>query len=323
MAVLTVIIPTYNRAHLVERAILSVLSQKCADFEILISDNCSSDSTRSVIEKYSADRRVSINFNDENLGMVGNWKKCIFDLVQTPWFILMSDDDYFVDDYYIRDVITAIEQHRPKMVFAAGFVSYEPEGNRATLELLGDGLTDGRKIFMSRGTVKPQDMLLCNIAFQRDDSIRLGFLDDSNDLCCDSKLFLNLCLEGSVYLINRPVCVYTLHGNNLITKLRSVKLYLASSVDHLLVPYARAKANNVPEHILKSYERNTNLKMIMRKTLWRLMVNDYGLYKSTLQRLRTIDDSYVRENYFGCLVRICSFFVYCFRSVLSKFFPAS
>lgn len=53
----SVILPTYNRANLLPRAIDSVLGQTYSDFELLIIDDASDDNTREVVQQYD-DRRI-------------------------------------------------------------------------------------------------------------------------------------------------------------------------------------------------------------------------------------------------------------------------
>ena len=47
----SIVIPTYNRSELVQGAVRSVLGQTFDDFEVVVSDNCSQDDTREVIER--------------------------------------------------------------------------------------------------------------------------------------------------------------------------------------------------------------------------------------------------------------------------------
>jgi len=47
---ISVIIPTYNRAHLVERAIQSVLDQAYQDFELIVVDDYPIDNTKNVVK---------------------------------------------------------------------------------------------------------------------------------------------------------------------------------------------------------------------------------------------------------------------------------
>lgn len=63
----SVIIPTYNRAHLVERAINSVLNQTYQDFEIIVVDDCSNDDTEAVIKRFH-DPRIRYIRHEKNQG---------------------------------------------------------------------------------------------------------------------------------------------------------------------------------------------------------------------------------------------------------------
>ncbi len=55
---ISVVIPTYNRAHLLPRAIQSVLSQGFAEFELIVVDDNSTDDTPQVIETFSDPRLI-------------------------------------------------------------------------------------------------------------------------------------------------------------------------------------------------------------------------------------------------------------------------
>jgi len=70
--------PTYNYARYLPEAIESVLSQDFSDFELLVIDDCSTDDTRAVVQKYAdSDHRVVFLVNERNLGMVENWNHCL------------------------------------------------------------------------------------------------------------------------------------------------------------------------------------------------------------------------------------------------------
>lgn len=67
----SVIIPAYNREGCVARAIDSVLAQTWQDFELIVVDDCSTDGTRAVLERYRGDPRVRLILSDVNRGGSG------------------------------------------------------------------------------------------------------------------------------------------------------------------------------------------------------------------------------------------------------------
>jgi glycosyltransferase involved in cell wall biosynthesis len=97
---ITTIIPTYRRPHLLKRAIKSVLNQSFEDFQLCIYDNASGDETKSTVEFFAKkDSRVKYFCHDTNIGALKNSE---FGLkrVDTPYFSFLSDDDLLFPDFY-------------------------------------------------------------------------------------------------------------------------------------------------------------------------------------------------------------------------------
>jgi glycosyltransferase involved in cell wall biosynthesis len=89
----SVCIPTYNYAHYISDAIESVLSQSFTDFELIVVDNCSSDNTPEVVNKYvRRDGRINYFVNKENLGFVNNFNECLRHASGEYVKILSADD---------------------------------------------------------------------------------------------------------------------------------------------------------------------------------------------------------------------------------------
>jgi glycosyltransferase involved in cell wall biosynthesis len=62
----SVIIPTYNRAHLISKTINSVLGQSFKDFEIIVVDNKSTDNTVEILQPYIAAGQIRLFVQDRN-----------------------------------------------------------------------------------------------------------------------------------------------------------------------------------------------------------------------------------------------------------------
>ena len=68
MPFFTVIIPLYNKEKYVENALKSILNQTFADYEVLIVNDCSTDSSVSKIEPYLSEK-VNLIHHDKNKGL--------------------------------------------------------------------------------------------------------------------------------------------------------------------------------------------------------------------------------------------------------------
>jgi len=292
---ISVVIPTFNRAELLRKAINSVLAQQGVALEVVVSDNASSDHTPAVMAEYANDPRVLCHRNQRNLGMVGNWRLAIFELARADWFVLMSDDDHFTDPTYLARAAAAIRQHRPKFVYGGGVIDNVVTGEQRTLRLPFDGLVPGTDVLASRGTVQPQDITLCNMVFNRADAKRLGFLDNPSNLSCDSAFYLQLCCEGPVFAVAEPVSVYLVHGNNLFERIQQDHALLAANLDYLAVPYAHALKLGLPDAVVSAFRQNARLDAHVAKTLLRLRLHDEAWYRDCHAHLKGLIPEVLRE----------------------------
>ncbi|MCW2312608.1 glycosyltransferase family 2 protein [Rhodoferax antarcticus] len=267
MAKISVVIPTYNRSSYLEGAIASVLAQTVKDFEVIVSDNCSQDDTEAVVEKYLFDDRVRYFKNEQNIGMVGNWRKAVYEHASGDWFILLSDDDYLIDTDYLANVSRMIEKNPSLvMVYANGYLLDESTGQQTLLELPFEENMHGVEIFMSRNTVKPQDFTLCNVVFNRKLAMNLNAFSNPNNFSCDSELFLKMAITGNVGVIKKPVSVYRFHSENLLKKIIKSPDLMYGNIDHLISPYLYAKGRVTAEQ-LATFKNNTTLEKFVTNTL--------------------------------------------------------
>lgn len=92
---ITFVVPTFNRAHCVGRAIDSVLDQRhlfSQDFEIVVVDDGSTDSTAGVLKRYASDEVVSIISFDTNRGL-GYARNAGFEYATGQWCALLDSDN--------------------------------------------------------------------------------------------------------------------------------------------------------------------------------------------------------------------------------------
>lgn len=87
---ITVAIPSYNKEHCIKRCLDSVIKEKDYIDKIILIDNNSTDTTFEIAQRFEP--TVTCIKNESNLGMAGNWNKCI-DECKTDWLLILHADD--------------------------------------------------------------------------------------------------------------------------------------------------------------------------------------------------------------------------------------
>ena len=95
---LTIFTPAYNRAHTLGRTYESLLRQTCDDFEWLIVDDGSKDSTKALVEEWIQEGKISIRYiYQQNQGMHGAHNTA-YRNIDTELNTCIDSDDYMPDD---------------------------------------------------------------------------------------------------------------------------------------------------------------------------------------------------------------------------------
>lgn len=134
---ISILIPTYNRAHYLPACLDSVLEQEYQNFEVVVSDNHSTDNTPAVMKKYLSDSRVRYYRNEINLGVIENWKKLLYEYATGEYGKLLCDDDYLIDKQHLKKGIGLILKEKLDIVISGSILEKEEKGGRIT-ELVYD-----------------------------------------------------------------------------------------------------------------------------------------------------------------------------------------
>lgn len=110
---LSVIIPTYNRAHLIENTLLSVLSQSCDDFEIIVIDDGSTDNTEEVVTRFNNSKIQYYKVSNGERGKARNegTKKAAGQYIN--WF---DSDDEMLENHVSKIKELATEKNHPEVI---------------------------------------------------------------------------------------------------------------------------------------------------------------------------------------------------------------
>jgi len=114
----SVVIATYNRSWGLKRAIINVLAQTFSDFELIISDDASTDDTPDVALSF-ADPRVLYYRQSHNVGVSRNWGTGV-ELAHGEFVALLMDDDWYEPKFLARRV-DALRAHAGSSFAFSGY----------------------------------------------------------------------------------------------------------------------------------------------------------------------------------------------------------
>jgi hypothetical protein len=202
----TVVIPTYNAAHWLPKAVDSVLAQQFRSFELLVLDNASTDDTPAVMRRYG-DPRVDYRRNRTNLGFAGNVHRGCRE-ARGEFVIVIGADDRLLPDFLTAAVAFLDAEPKVSMVHGPA-VWIDAQGRRFG----GTGhqwsrITPGHLAMLGAFG----DGFCFSTMLMRTAAIRAtGTFDESWRETIDLWLFLRLSLAGQVGYLDRILCEYRVH----------------------------------------------------------------------------------------------------------------
>ena len=209
---ITIAIPTYKRPELLKLALDSAINQtNYSDFEVVIVDNdperdCE---TERLLKTYS-DKRLRYYKNAENIGMFGNWNRCI-ELSWGEYLTILNDDDLLSNDY-LSTVTRLVEQKNNVNALIVGFQAIDSDGkmiwntpNRTSK------ITKLIPLDLLFGNINPGSL---GILFSKNSMIKIGGYNDSFYPSSDY-MFLVLYLVNfkNVFYLNKVLTNYRIADN--------------------------------------------------------------------------------------------------------------
>lgn len=148
-------LPVYNGGRFIRNAIESILAQTFTDFELIISDNASTDDTGDICRRYArTDSRVYYTRKNKNLGASRNFND-VFDLSTGKYFKWASNDDICEPDF-LEKCVRVLESDSSVALCHPGTRRIDEDGRNIgayTLKLKSDSpnpVTRFRELLMAK-----------------------------------------------------------------------------------------------------------------------------------------------------------------------------
>jgi glycosyltransferase involved in cell wall biosynthesis len=297
MKKVSIAITAYNQAHYIGQAVESALAQDYPNLEVVVSDNHSTDSIQEVMGRYASDHRVKYFRNETNLGMIGNFRKALYEYSTGDYALHLDGDDYFIDPGYIREAVELIDRHKLVMVFARSKSLYEKDNvliedkvNRDLPEVI-----NGNWFFLNfyRGYSLPT----LTAVHDRRYAMEIGFFEKSIR-STDWESLLRLIIGRKVGFVNRFVGVWRRHGMN-YTLIQDLDKIL-SNVEYVESPYRFALSRQAfPQDVLDLWRRRMLkryfVQVLLRAAITKNVAQKQGIVDFLLKYDRAVYDSIRRD----------------------------
>lgn len=272
----TIGLPVYNGAQTLRRALESLLSQGWKDFELIISDNCSTDDTEAICTEFALkDSRVRYVRQGRNLGSAANFA-FVLSQAEAPYFMWAAADDFWSPDFI--DVNLAFLRTHPDYVGSTSpnfHEGQEDEPEHLVNHALSGSIDSRMLAFMKR----PGKSHGFFYALMRTDVVRNCPMIGKSFTAADWAIILYLCAHGP---INRVSSGSLVLGENGISKSASAWRAFRSEPIELLIPLYRFSRYAI--RLTRTLPLRGRIKFLWNLALW----NAFASYVQARTEIRNL-----------------------------------
>ena len=242
---ISVVIPTYNRIALVERAIDSVLMQSIKPFDIIVVDDGSDDGTSEMIKK----KYRSINLVQQQNSGVSAARNNGIKHAKGDWIALLDSDDEWTEKKLENQVNRLIKN--PDYHFCHTNEIWIRNGVRVNQK---------KRHQKYGGYIFDKCLDICRISpsstlFKKNILEHVGWFNTQLPVCEDYDLWLRITADYKILFVDEPLIIkYGGHTDQLSQSVEGIELFRIKSLENLL-------ANTE----LSPQKKNLAITMIIKK----------------------------------------------------------
>jgi glycosyltransferase involved in cell wall biosynthesis len=215
----TIAIPTFNRASLLRSCVAAALAQSYQHFEVLVSNNASTDETAEVLECFD-DLRLRVVKQERNIGLIPNWNACLAE-AKGEYIVFVSDDDLVAPWLLDRCIDVVRSEPDVPIVIALSDISF-PSGYKLPARVnrkLGTGVWDGTDV-LREVLDDSVSASMCTIMI-RTEALRAngGFPVNWGPHTVDKAAWVPFLLTSRAGLVNERCGTYTTHDGSVTSNL--------------------------------------------------------------------------------------------------------
>ena len=209
---ITVGVPTFNRATYLEQCIASIRQQTYENIDILIADNASTDETHDLLKRLTAvDPRIRVIRHETNVGMVRNFN-AVLRAALGEYFLLVSDDD-LLSPQAVERLLGACR--KPTVEFAYGATAVIDGDGQVRDFFQGGPPTEEGTRFIRAHLLEKRTVALACTMYRIGEPAAREYFDEVVGSVSDLLQRLVLASRGNVASVPHVLAFYRVHENSL------------------------------------------------------------------------------------------------------------
>jgi glycosyltransferase involved in cell wall biosynthesis len=226
----SICLPVYNDEKYIGAAIQSVIDQTYGNWELIITDDCSKDSTPQILKTFT-DPRITVVENKKNLGLCGNWNEVV-KMAKGEFIKLLPSDDLIAPDCIAKQVEIYMSGKYPSLALVTSYCNLIDSNGKVVMV---------RKYPFRHGFVKSRSVRSANFffgtnvigepavgLFKKSVFSQIGYYDEANNYLIDLEFWYRVLLTGDLYVIPETLASFriTQTANTTKVKNKQAKLFM-------------------------------------------------------------------------------------------------
>lgn len=204
----SIVLATYNGSKFLAQSIESCLQQTYSNIELIVVDDCSTDNSPDIIQKYKEqDKRIVYVRNEINKKLPQSLNTG-FELANGTYFTWTSDDNYYAS-HAIEEMVKILEGNKEYGLVYSDYTIIDEEGKQQGIKKFGD---------VNKSMVSWQGCGACFLYRSQLHQYLNGY-DPSAFLIEDYDFFIRALTATRFYYLERPDCYFYRHHKASLTSL--------------------------------------------------------------------------------------------------------
>jgi len=202
MPFFSIVIPTYNRAHLIQHALNAILKQDFADYEVIVVDDGSTDNTKTIVTGYSDSR---INYIHQENGERGKARNTGTKNAKGTYIFFLDSDDLIAPTYLSVAAKHLTELNQPEF-FHIRYQEIFPDGTICPTRTLNKDTI--------QQTINRQNQFACQFFLRKDVALQFPFCENrALKIGEDWDIILKVAQRYPLHFTNEVLGSIVHHGN--------------------------------------------------------------------------------------------------------------